>query len=123
LIKNSIDFVFKDKGKITITIERKENNQSNRNDYNSCLDSPNNLLSYYLFTVKDNGPGIPEEKIDLLFKKFNKIDTTASRRYGGTGLGLAICKDIVEMHGGKIWIDKSYRNGSSVKFTIPYKVS
>lgn len=124
LIKNSLDFITKDTGKITITIEKKENNQPYLNNYNRCCltSNPKNLLSYHIFTVKDNGPGIPEEKTDLLFKKFNKIDTTASRRYGGTGLGLAICKDIIESHGGKIWIDKNYKNGSCVKFTIPDKI-
>jgi signal transduction histidine kinase len=123
LIKNSIDFVPKDKGNITITIEKMDNTLSNINDYNNYITTPNILLSYYIFTIKDNGSGIPEEKIDLLFKKFNKIDTTATRKYGGTGLGLAICKDIIELHGGKIWIDKNYKNGASIKFTILEKAS
>jgi signal transduction histidine kinase len=117
LIKNSIDFVPKSKGKITITIEEKEKHFVQKNDnyhYNQ-----GNMLSNIVFTVKDNGDGIPDEKIDLLFKKFYKIDTTVSRKHGSTGLGLVICKDIVEAHGGTIWIDKNYTKGTSIKFTIP----
>ena len=53
-----------------------------------------------------------------LFKKFYQIDTGLGRKFGGTGLGLAICKGIIESHGGKIWIDSSYRNGASFKFSL-----
>ena len=71
-----------------------------------------------IFTVEDNGIGIQPENIDGLFKKFYQIDTGLRRKFGGTGLGLAICKGIIESHGGKIWIDSSYRNGASFKFSL-----
>jgi signal transduction histidine kinase len=54
-----------------------------------------------------------------LFNKFYQADTSLTRKHGGTGLGLAISRGIVEAHGGKIWIDDSYTNGASFKFTIP----
>jgi signal transduction histidine kinase len=72
-----------------------------------------------LFTVEDNGCGIPADKVENLFKKFYQIDTTLTRKHGGTGLGLAISKGIIEGHGGTIWLDESYTDGASFKFRIP----
>jgi signal transduction histidine kinase len=72
-----------------------------------------------LFIVEDNGPGFPADKVDHMFQKFYQVDTSLTRKHGGTGLGLVICKGIVEAHGGRIWIDKDYRDGASIKFTIP----
>jgi signal transduction histidine kinase len=116
LIKNSIDFVPANKGKIIVSAKL-------------LTDDPNftsNLgpkepeqKPFVLFTVQDNGPGIPSDKIDHMFKKFYQIDTSLTRKHGGTGLGLAICKGIVESHGGTIWIDKSYTVGTSISFTLP----
>ena len=57
------------------------------------------------FTVEDVGPGIPEDKLSLLFQKFQQLDATDSRRRGGTGLGLAITKAIVEQHGGCVGVE------------------
>ena len=72
-----------------------------------------------LFSIEDNGPGIPADKLDNIFKKFYQIDTSLTRKHGGTGLGLTICKGIVEGHGGIIWIDKSSNEGTLVKFILP----
>jgi signal transduction histidine kinase len=75
--------------------------------------------SNVIFSVEDNGQGIPPEKVDKLFQKFYQIDTSSTRQHGGTGLGLVICKGIVEAHGGKIWVDQSYKGGTSIKFSLP----
>jgi signal transduction histidine kinase len=72
-----------------------------------------------LFSVEDNGQGIPADKVENIFKKFYQIDTSVTRKHGGTGLGLVICKGIVEAHGGRIWVDTSYKNGACLKFTLP----
>lgn len=69
--------------------------------------------------MEDNGSGIPDEKADNLFRKFYQIDTSATRKHGGTGLGLSICRGIVEAHGGRIWLDKTYTNGAAIRFTLP----
>lgn len=103
LIKNSLDFVPNDGGRITL---RAENDHTERGHK-------------LIFTVEDNGIGIPPDKIDNLFKKFYQIDTTMTRKHGGTGLGLSICKGIIEAHNGTIWLDKGYSKGASFKFTLP----
>ncbi|MDQ6724164.1 MAG: ATP-binding protein, partial [Thermoproteota archaeon] len=77
------------------------------------------IYSTLVFTVRDNGKGIPKDKIDNLFKKFYQVDTNYTRSHGGSGLGLAICKGIIEAHGGRIWIDKSRSQGVNILFTIP----
>ena len=99
LIKNSIDFVPENIGLIKLTVEK--NSES------------------FVFTVIDNGPGIPVENQEHLFKKFYQVDTSHTRKHGGTGLGLTICQGLVESHGGKIWLDEEYTRGSCFKFTIP----
>ncbi len=101
LVKNSVDFVPNTGGKISIKVAK------------------SNVDDNVLFTILDNGPGIPPEKVGNLFKSFYQIDTTATRKHGGTGLGLAICKGIIEGHGGKIWVDKEYVGGTSISFSLP----
>jgi signal transduction histidine kinase len=112
LIKNSIDFVPADNGKIIVRVEYYDDPQGT--DLTTTK-TPNKIL----FTVEDNGPGIPSDKIDSMFKKFYQVDTSLTRKHGGTGLGLAICKGIIESHKGNIWIDKNYKGGASFKFTLP----
>ncbi|MBN9391026.1 MAG: response regulator [Chloroflexi bacterium] len=69
--------------------------------------------------VRDYGLGIPREAQNHLFEKFYRVDNTDRREIGGTGLGLAICKEIVEAHGGKIWVDSDLGQGSRFFFTLP----
>ena len=101
LIKNAIDFVPTNTGRILIRI-------SKDNDRNAIM-----------FSVEDNGTGIPSEKIDSLFKKFYQIDTTLTRKHGGTGLGLAISKGIIEAHEGQMWVDKEFKDGARFMFILP----
>ncbi|WZL72713.1 PAS domain S-box protein [Clostridiaceae bacterium 35-E11] len=69
--------------------------------------------------IKDDGLGIPKEAIPQLFKKFYRVDNSDHRKIGGTGLGLAICKEIVEAHLGKIWVESKAGIGSTFIFTLP----
>ena len=75
--------------------------------------------SEILFTVKDSGRGIPEDKLELIFERFQQVDSSDSRNHEGTGLGLAICRSIVEMHGGKIWVQSTMGVGSTFYLTLP----
>jgi signal transduction histidine kinase len=114
LIMNSLDFVSYEEGKIILKVEKVEE------DKRGELSAAYTGKKYLLFTVKDNGEGIPEDKIDNLFKKFYQIDVMVSRKHGGTGLGLAICKEIVDAHGGKIWVHNNKEGkGTSFFFTLP----
>ncbi|NOG42425.1 MAG: hypothetical protein HND38_13085 [Planctomycetes bacterium] len=71
--------------------------------------------------VSDTGIGIKSEEIDKLFKPFLQLDSSYSRRYEGTGLGLVLTKHLVELHGGKIWVESEYEKGSTFTFTLPIK--
>ncbi|PNK02236.1 transcriptional regulator [Cylindrospermopsis raciborskii S07] len=72
-----------------------------------------------LVTVQDTGRGIPEDKLESIFERFQQVDSSDSRNHDGTGLGLAICKSIVQQHGGKIWVKSILGEGSSFYFTLP----
>jgi two-component system sensor histidine kinase/response regulator len=72
------------------------------------------------FFVKDNGIGIAQEHIPELFRRFSQVDMSTRRKYAGTGLGLSICKKLVEMMGGKIWVQSELDKGSTFFFTVPF---
>jgi len=72
-----------------------------------------------LFRVSDEGRGIPAEKLDSIFERFQQVDASDSREKGGTGLGLAICRTIVEHHGGRIWAESVLGQGASFSFVLP----
>ncbi|MEO1372775.1 MAG: ATP-binding protein [Cyanobacteria bacterium J06635_10] len=75
--------------------------------------------SQILFQIKDQGRGIPEDKLETIFDRFQQVDASNSRNQGGTGLGLAICRSIVQQHGGKIWVESILGNSSTFYFTLP----
>ncbi|MDB4948570.1 MAG: domain S-box [Gemmatimonadetes bacterium] len=72
-----------------------------------------------LFRVRDEGRGIPADKLEQVFERFRQVDSSDTREKGGTGLGLAICRRIVEQHGGRIWAESEPGRGSVFSFTLP----
>jgi PAS domain S-box-containing protein len=98
LIGNAIKFTPAD-GKVTLAIE--------------------NGPAWVQISIADTGPGIPLEETGKLFAKFYQGGGIDKQRPGGTGLGLAICKALVEMHGGKIWVESTVGKGSTFSFTLP----
>src|SRR4030095_8342219 len=76
----------------------------------------------FLIAVSDTGRGVSEADQARIFEEFQQGDGSRTRRKGGTGLGLSIAKRIVEMHGGRIWIESVEGEGSTFTFTVPVRV-
>jgi signal transduction histidine kinase len=75
----------------------------------------------FIVSVADTGPGIAEAEQQRIFEEFQQVDSSSTRSKGGTGLGLAIAKRIVEMHGGKLWVESVLGSGSTFYFSIPVR--
>ena len=101
LIGNSIKFT--EAGKILITVEDQ---------------SSDRVTTRLHISVKDTGVGILQEKQATIFEAFSQADGSMARKYGGTGLGLTICVRLVELMGGRIWLDSQLGHGSTFHFTI-----
>ena len=97
---------FTEKGEILLSIERES-------------EDPENLCLH--FSVRDTGIGIPPEKHALIFEPFAQADGSTKRRFSGTGLGLTICARLVEMMGGKIWLESEVGKGSTFHFTACFR--
>ena len=100
---NSIDFVPNNTGEIIVSAKLQKDS--------------------ILFTIRDNGAGIPPEEIINIFNPFSQIDTALTRKHGGAGLGLAICKALVTKLGGKIWVESELGKGTTFYFTISQKAA
>lgn len=98
LLSNSLKFT--DKGHIHLQVQSVDNGKQLQ------------------FSVKDTGIGMNEKQCAELFKPFSQVDDSSSRRYGGAGLGLSICKNLVELMGGRIWVESIPNQGSSFHFTV-----
>ncbi|MCD6460597.1 ABC transporter substrate-binding protein [bacterium] len=108
LLNNAVKFT--KKGVISINVSVKTKNSKNVN---------------LLFSLRDTGIGIAEEKLKMIFDSFTQTDTSTSRNYGGTGLGLAICKKLVKQMKGDIYVNSKYGKGSEFVFNsvfeyVPY---
>jgi len=99
---------FTNKGKVTIDIS---------------VEEKNNEIITLKFTVEDTGIGIPEDKIQSIFKSFSQVDTSITRKFGGTGLGLAISKQLSELMGGSIGVNSKYGKGSAFWFKIDFDIT
>ena len=73
--------------------------------------------------MRDFGRGIPADKLENIFERFQQVDASDSRAMGGTGLGLAICRSIITQHRGRIWATSTPGKGTTFHFTLPIKPS
>ncbi|HZT47710.1 MAG TPA: ATP-binding protein, partial [Hyphomicrobiaceae bacterium] len=83
-----------------------------------AADARNGMFS---IAVEDTGPGIPEAEQARIFNEFHQVDSSNTKRKGGTGLGLAIARRIIEMHGGRIWVESQVGKGSTFRFELPVR--
>jgi signal transduction histidine kinase len=72
-----------------------------------------------MIVVADSGRGIPPDKLEMIFRRFEQVDASDSRQQGGTGLGLAISRSIVRQHGGRIWAESTLGVGSTFYVSLP----
>ncbi len=112
LLGNAVKFTHQ--GEISISVTNWKSSSSAEPGSQSLAETRQSLC----FAVKDTGIGIPNQRIERLFKAFSQVDSSTTRKYGGTGLGLAICKQLVEMMGGKIWVESQVEQGSTFFFTV-----
>ncbi|MDY7005574.1 MAG: response regulator [Cyanobacteriota bacterium] len=118
LIGNAIKFTEFGQVEISATIITKNNSDSQLPDSsypNQNIDQSQELK----IVVADTGIGIPTDKLESIFKSFEQGEGSTARKYGGTGIGLAVTKQLVELHGGHIWVESEVGVGSSFSFTLP----
>ena len=78
--------------------------------------------NYCRIIIRDTGRGIPSDKLEFIFERFQQVDASDSRSKGGTGLGLAICRHIIQRHKGKIWLESELGKGSSFYIELPLSI-
>lgn len=105
LVGNAIKFT--DQGEVVLSV---------------LLESYNNVNTQLHFSVTDTGIGIPVDKQKIIFQAFSQADGSTTRRYGGTGLGLAISTQLVELMGGRIWVESQSGRGSTFHFTVAFEL-
>jgi PAS domain S-box-containing protein len=105
LIGNAIKF--SEQGEVLLRVEK---------------DPESNDPGALLFSIADHGVGIPADKLETIFSSFSQADSSTTRKFGGTGLGLSICKRLVELMGGRIWVESTVDEGSTFFFTVHYTV-
>ena len=105
LLGNAVKFT--ERGHVLLTVER---------------EAGGNDSATLRFSVEDTGIGIPSDRLDYIFGRFSQADSSTARKYGGSGLGLNIVKRLVELMGGRVWVESEVGRGSTFRFTARFKV-
>jgi len=109
-----------DAGKITIVVSNLiKNALTFTNERGHVLVRAEQVPGYVKVSVMDNGIGIPVEEQERIFERFYQVENHLTRRHGGMGLGLSIAKQLIDMHGGKIWVESIEGKGSKFIFLLP----
>ncbi|UOQ77201.1 ATP-binding protein [Hymenobacter sp. 5516J-16] len=106
LLTNALKFT--EEGQITVSVEVQHQDAA---------------MVYLEFCVDDTGIGISMDKAEEIFRAFDQATSSTARRYGGTGLGLAICRSLIELQGGRIWLEGRPGQGSCFRFSLAYPIS
>ncbi len=117
LLGNAIKFT--DQGEIVFSVELAGRESRSASE---ALDQQGEQIVELLFSVRDTGIGVRPDKQEEIFENFTQADSSTTRRYGGTGLGLSITKRLVEMMGGRIWVESTPGQGSTFLFTARFGV-
>jgi len=113
LLSNAIKFTDVGEVSVSVKVEHQYVTASTQNQ-----DSHTSPAVCLVFSVKDTGIGIPQDRFNRLFQRFSQLDSSTTRQYGGTGLGLIISKQLSEMMGGEIWVDSTLGEGSTFSFCV-----
>ena len=121
LIGNAIKFT--EEGEVFVKVERHEVlEHKTAEDMDSGLQPETGKTTELLFSVTDTGIGIPEEKWEVIFDRFTQADSSTTRQFGGTGLGLSISHRLVELMGGRMWLESKVGQGSTFFFTTRFDI-
>jgi len=121
LIGNAIKFT--EEGEVFVKVERHEVlEHKTAEDMDSGLQPETGKTTELLFSVTDTGIGIPEEKWEAIFDRFTQADSSTTRQFGGTGLGLSISHRLVELMGGRMWLESKVGQGSTFFFTTRFDI-
>ncbi|HEY8243805.1 MAG TPA: PAS domain S-box protein [Casimicrobiaceae bacterium] len=85
-------------------------------------DADSSVPNALRFTISDTGIGIPDDKLSAVFERFTQADSSTTRKYGGSGLGLTISKRLVELMGGRMWVESEFGKGSVFSFAVPLEI-
>ncbi len=118
LLGNAVKFT-PENGSVELAVEHFDGKlpEGSRRPYDSFIAEHNRWL---LIWVRDNGLGIPSDKLEKVFEPFYQVDSSSTREFGGTGLGLAIVRNFVEAHGGSVWCENNAGSGSRFYIALPW---
>jgi signal transduction histidine kinase len=123
LLSNAVKFT--EEGEVMVSVSSQADKEgmakkSKENQEEECQVGPGIHLH---FAIQDTGIGIPTERMNRLFQSFSQVDMSTTRKYGGTGLGLAICQKLVDIMGGRIWVESELGKGSTFHFSVPADIA
>ncbi len=118
-ITDDIPYIYGDKNRVQQIMHNLIENAIKYTPEGEVIIYARRIKNFVEITVEDTGIGIPADKFENIFKSFEQVDSSVSRKYAGSGLGLSITKQIVELHGGEIHVESELGRGSRFIFTMP----